>query len=157
MRPELNKPGAYRDHVTQPPNGSFWGIPSHRTRVRAAALAPTPRRLTPAEVGLPKRADCLRYNENEGSPESIWSMVRGASSAMSSADQEAEASSPASILSAVTLVSGRSRTSGRANALAPSKMTNPDATNPARSSERTAHALVLTLKFIRPNTMARQL
>ena len=60
MRAESSVSASYRAQFTHAPNGSFCGIPSSNTSDLEAAVAPVLRKLTPAEVGLPKIADCRR-------------------------------------------------------------------------------------------------
>ncbi len=51
---------------TQPPNGSFIGMPSSNTVARLAPFAPTPRNDTPWVVGFANRLPERRKSENPG-------------------------------------------------------------------------------------------
>ena len=55
-----------RSQYTHPPNGSFSGIPSHKSRVRLAPDEEMPRSETPWVVGLATRLEERRKSENPG-------------------------------------------------------------------------------------------
>src|SRR5579884_2846399 len=58
--------GAKRSQYTQPPKGSFSGMPSQITRVRLAPEPPTPRRDTPCVVGFATMLDVRRNSVKPG-------------------------------------------------------------------------------------------
>src|SRR5690348_15374090 len=67
--------GSIRLQYTHPPNGSFNGTPSYKTRARLAPLAPMPRNETPCEVGLAMRLPLRRKSEKPATFLSVSSSV----------------------------------------------------------------------------------
>src|SRR3954470_7363246 len=63
---------------TQPPKGSLTGMPSTRTRLRDTPEGPTPRKVTPCELGSAATLLDLRKSAKEGTDTSSSSSVLAA-------------------------------------------------------------------------------
>ena len=72
---------------TQPPNGSFIGIPSTSTKVRLTPLGAMPRRLSPWAVGCESRLEVRRNKLTAGDDRNASSMTIAAACARSRASQ----------------------------------------------------------------------